>query len=334
MTTPTSPRAEEVLREYLGRTAPDLFGGPGGITGLERSRFPLVTSYEAYVLTARLVGGGERKAFLKDFGVSARPKDGPRERRERERRVYQELLAGAGLGTPRYYGSVWDEAEGRFWLLLEYVDGTPVGYCDLACWAPAAAALGRMHGYFGRQADRLRGCDFLIRHDAESFRTKADMALRDVGQLTPHLVDRLKPLVNRYLGLVPVLTDQPSTLLHGGCRATNILIRVAPDPARVCILDWEEAGLGAPLFDVAYLLDGIEPPTLDPLLAAYRRAALAYDLPLPAAGDMMFVMDCFRLHIVMNSFSQAVLKQFKEKGIVKLLSLGERICGGLSRRAS
>src|SRR5262249_25448943 len=155
----------------------------------------------------------------------------------------------------------------------------------------------------------LRGCGFLIRHDAESFRAKADRALQDVGQLTPHLVGRLAPLVERYLGLVPVLTDQPATLLHGGCRATNIPIRVASGPSRACILDWEEAGFGAPLFDVAYLLDGIEPPTLGPLLEAYRREALAYDLPLPAAADMKFVMDCFRLHLVMNSFSQAVLKQ-------------------------
>ncbi|HKB00605.1 MAG TPA: aminoglycoside phosphotransferase family protein [Gemmataceae bacterium] len=330
-----SPRADEdVLRHCLEQAAPDVFGGPGGIATLHRDRCKLVTSYDAYVLTARLAAGGEVRAFLKDFGVSARPKDGPRERRERELQVYRELLADAGLGTPRYYGSVWDAAAGRFWLLLEYVDGTPVGYCDLACWAPAAAVLGRLHGHFGRYAGRLGAHDFLIRHDTESYRAKADMAVCDVGQLAPYLVDRLAPVVRRYLELVPVLVDQPVTLLHGGCRATNILIRVAYDPDRACILDWEEAGIGAPLFDVAYLLDGIEPPTIDPLLEAYRRDARAYGLPLPAPADMKYVMDCFRLHLVMNSFSQAVLKRFKENGILKLLALGERICDGLARRGS
>src|SRR5205823_228814 len=83
--------------------------------------------YAAEVLTVRLDSGAAFRVFLKNFGLSARPKDGPRQRREREVRVYRELLAGAGLGTAGYYGSVLDEARGRLWLLLEYVDGTPGG---------------------------------------------------------------------------------------------------------------------------------------------------------------------------------------------------------------
>ena len=77
------------------------------------------------------------------------------------------------------------------------------------------------------------------------------------------------------------MTSHPPTLIRMGLPAANILVKVASDPSRVCIIDWEEAAFGSPLYDVAYLLDGIEPPTLDRLLDAYRQEALAFDISLP-----------------------------------------------------
>ena len=316
---------EEVLRQCLGPAVRATAGGRATIAGIDRRRFDLATSYAAEVLTVRLDSGAAFQVFLKNFGLSARPKDGPRQRREREVRVYRELLAGAGLGTAGYYGSVLDEARGRLWLLLEYVDGTPVGYCDLDSWAPAAAQLGRLHGHFAGQGDRLRACDFLVRHTADFFWSKAELALRDAAQIAPGLAGRLAAVVDRYGPVVGAMTGQPPTLLHGGCRPSNILIRVAADPSRVCILDWEEAALGAPLVDVAYLLDGIAPPLLDRLLGAYRQGAAEYGLALPPPAEMKYLVDCFRLHMVLNSLSQGVLKGYKEKDVAKLLAIGERL---------
>src|SRR5262249_37540942 len=80
--------------------------------------------------------------------------------------------------------------------------------------------------------------------------------------------------------------DGPRRVRRGGCRSTNILVRVASAPDRVCILDWEEAAYGPPLLDLAYLLDGIEPPTLGPLLDAYLAEARAYGLALPPRREM------------------------------------------------
>ena len=37
------------------------------------------------------------------------------------------------------------------------------------------------------------------------------------------------------------------------------------------------------------------------------------------------MVDCFRLHMVMNSLSQAALKGYKENGIVKLLDIGDHL---------
>lgn len=316
---------EDTLRERLERAIPDMLGGGEGIMGIRMAPFKLSTSYNTYLVTVQLISGDEFKVFLKDFGFSVRPKDNPKQRRERELLVYQDLLAEAGIGTARCYGSIMDESQGRFWLLLEFVDGSPVAYCDIEYWASAAGALGRMHGYFAQQSARLRACDFLIRHNADFFWSKAGLALRNVSQISRRLADRLAKIIDRYAPIVDIMTGQPPTLLHGGCRPTNILVKVASDPSRVCIIDWEEAAFGSPLFDIAYLLDGFEPPTLDRLLDAYRQEALAFDISLPPKEDMKYIVNCFRLHMVMNSLSQAALKGYKEKGIVKLLDIGDHL---------
>jgi uncharacterized protein (DUF2461 family) len=316
---------EEMMRERLEPMIPTMLGVGEKIMDIRLSRFKLSTSYNTYLVTVRLINGDEFKVFLKDFGFSVRPKDSPKQRRERELRVYRDLLAEAEIGAARYYGSISDESQGRFWLLLEFVDGSPVAYCNIEYWAPAAGGLGRMHGYFAQQGDRFRACDFLIRHNADFFWSKAGLALRNVSQISPRLVDRLANIIDRYAPIVDIMTSQPPTFIHGGCRPTNILVKVASDPSRVCIIDWEEAAFGSPLYDVAYLLDGFEPPTLDRLLDAYRREALAFDISLPPNEDMKYIVNCFRLHMVMNSLSQAALKGYKENDIVKLLDIGDHL---------
>jgi aminoglycoside phosphotransferase (APT) family kinase protein len=321
-----APETDEgAMRERLERMIPTMLGGGEKIMDIRLSRFKLSTSYDTYQVTVQLINGDEFKVFLKDFGFSVRPKDSPKQRRERELRVYRDLLTEAEIGTARYYGSLFDESEGRFWLLLEFVDGSPVAYCNIEYWAPAAGGLGRLHGYFAQQGARLRACDFLIRHNADFFWSKAALALRNVSQISSQLADRLANIVDRYAPIVDIMASQPPTLLHGGCRPTNILVKVASDPSRVCIIDWEEAAFGSPLYDVAYLLDGFEPPTLDRLLDAYRQEALAFDISLPPKEDMKYIVNCFRLHMVMNSLSQAALKGYKEKGIVKLLDIGKHL---------
>src|SRR5215211_6514420 len=101
---------EEVLRQCLEPAIAELLGGRPTIAAIRHARFDLATSYDARVVTVGLNGGQTLRVFVKDFGFTVRPKDGPRERREREVGVYRDLLRnGAELGTARYYGSVLDE---------------------------------------------------------------------------------------------------------------------------------------------------------------------------------------------------------------------------------
>jgi aminoglycoside phosphotransferase (APT) family kinase protein len=273
----------------------------------------------------RLATGEGLQFFLKDFGVSQFPKESMQRQGDREVRVYRDLLARAGLGVPGYYGSVWEESQGRFWLLLEFVDGTPLSYCVFDYWVRAAAWLGSLHGSFARQADRLRACDFLVRHDADFFRSKARLALEGVSRLWPALASRLADVVGRYEACVEVMVRQPPTLVHGSYNPRNILIDARSEPARVSPVDWEMAAVGSALYDLAYLAYGFEPPSLNRLIDAYRDEARAHDVALPNREAMRHALDCFLLHRVLKALSGAQQRTLPEGRVARLVGEAERL---------
>lgn len=325
MTTTAFTRADDdALRDCL-RAALPAARAPRPDVRVGWSRFALATSYDTHVATVPLADGEQLAVFVKDFGRSVRYKDGARFRREREVGVYRELLAGTGLGTAACYGAILDDANGRLWLLLEMVRGEPVGYRPLEEWAPAVTALGRVHAHFAGLAGRLAGLPFLVRQTREYFLATAESALHATARLAPACLARLTTLVRRYPPVVERIANQPPTLVHGGCRPTNILIRIAGEPERSCIVDWEEAGIGAPALDLIYLLDGIAPPLLDRLLDAYEAEARAGGLALPPRRELRFLMDCCHLHMTFGSLARAVPQGYDAQAVAKLVGIGERI---------
>ena len=70
----------------------------------------------------------------------------------------------------------WDESQGTFWLLLEFVNGVEVRFCEFEYWIAAAGWLGRLQGYFTQHSDRLSACDFLVHHDTDFFQSRAELA--------------------------------------------------------------------------------------------------------------------------------------------------------------
>jgi hypothetical protein len=313
---------EEALRRCLEGAFPAPFG-ESPVAGFSRLRSEASASYESYVVTVRLAGGGERKLFLKDFGFSRLPKDALDQQSGRELAVYRDLLANAELDTARYHGSVWDGSARRFWLLLEFVDGLLLRDCELDSWVAAAGWLGRMQGCYARHQDRLGGCDFLQRHDAGFFRAKAEKAVRAVWQTSASLAARLGNLLSRYERLVAVMISQPRTLVHGSYRPENILVDGHFQPPRVCPIDWELAAVGAPLYDLAFITDGFKPAELDRLWGAYREQAGAWNITVPDRAEMRYVVDCFRLHKVLKSLSESWEKRFPAATVAKLVEMGE-----------
>jgi hypothetical protein len=324
-TTGTSKRAEETLRQCVERIVADEFGRGAAVAGIDRERSDHSSSYAADVVTVRLAGGEVFRLFLKDFGSSELPKDEPGQQRDRELRVYRELLAGASLGTARYHGSVWEAAQGRFWLLLEFVGGTPLAYCDFDYWVAAAGWLARLHGHFAGQANRLRGCDFLVRHDDSFFWSKARLALAAVREVSPPLADRLAGALSGYGRCVEVMVGQPPTLVHGAYKPRHILVDRSSRPPGLCPVDWELAALGSGYYDLAFLAYGFDPPSLGSLLDAYRDEARAHGMPVPGSDRMRHVVDCFRLHRVLKVLAGAQARELPEGTVASLVESGERL---------
>jgi hypothetical protein len=320
----SKPTDEDLLRQCLEPLWRDTRQEGGRVLGVHRQRFDQATSYAGSIVTVRLTGGAEVRLFLKDFGFSQLPKDGLDQRRWREVRVYRDLLAEAGLGTPGYYGSVWDGAEGRYWLLLEFVNGRLLRDLGPVEYALAAAGwLGRMHGYFARHPHRLRGCDFLACHDAAFFFSRAELALRAVAQISAPLAGRLAGLLKGYDRLVEVLAGQPPALVHGSYRPENLLVKGDPGPAAICPIDWELAALGSPLYDLAFLSDKFRQPKRERLRTAYREEAGKFPLPLPGEEEMRYVVDGYRLHKTLKSLSEAAEKKYPENKVAKLVEVVE-----------
>jgi hypothetical protein len=318
------------LRQFLEGVLSDRSASGPAIVGLDRAPCEHWGSYENEILTVRLADGDELRLFLKNFGRSKLPKDAAGERRERELRVYSDLLDGAELGTARFYAAEWDTAASRFWLFLEFVDGEPLRYCGFEHWLEAAAWLARLHGRFsGRQA-QLRTSRFLMRHDAAFFFGAAHRALEAVAGLSDVLARRLASVLETYEPVVTVLSREPDTLVHGSFRPQNVLVARSCEPSRICPTDWELAAFGRSIHDLAFLCNGFRSPQLDELLDAYDREARRVGLPLRNRDELRHEIDCFRLHKTISSLGHLGQWPHPARTASEVVAAAEELAGTLT----
>jgi aminoglycoside phosphotransferase (APT) family kinase protein len=322
---PSDQTDKHILRQNIEQIIAGQFGKRSEVTGVQRRRFAHIGSYDCDLITVQLSTGDEFKLFLKDYCVSRKSKDEPEYRRERELRVYRDLLSQAELGPPEYYGSVWDASAGRFWLFLEFVDGLVVQHEDVEYGMLAADWLGKMQGFFTQHPEILSSSDFLIRQDGEFFRSKAERALWNVAQISPTSARRLTEIVERYEQVIKVLESQPQSLVHGGYIPWHILVDIAHRPARVCAVDWESAAFGPTLYDLAYFTHGMEAQSRGRVLDAYQRAAIQHGVPTPDRIQMQFIVDCLGLHRVLDWLSRGMEKLFSEDKVTRLVDQAEQL---------
>lgn len=322
---------EAALQNLLQDALPRAGARADALVGVEKRLLPSTTSYTTVAVTARLRGGGAVRLFLKDFGYSRLPKDDAGSRRLREVHVYRDLLAGADVGTPEYYGSLWDEPGGRMWLALELLDGVQLRGCGFEAWIPSAAWLARLHAHFQGRAAELERSPLLVRHDEDYFRSKAGSALRDLRRFSGRSMRRTADLLAGYGELAATMASRPRTLVHGNYRSKNVVIQRSPTGVRVAPVDWEVAAIGSPLYDLGHLLDGYRGKRLRALLDAYRSEAEQLGVSVPAEAEALRLMDSFCLHRVVKSLARSIEKGFGERDVSDLLDHGERLRGRLFR---
>ena len=191
----------------------------------------------------------------------------------REIEVYRTLLDGARIGTPELVASLVDPDRGRYWLVVERVSGTPLYQIGLERWHQVARWLAALHDRF---AD-IEPTEHLLRYDRSYF------------ELWPTRAD-VHP--SGYDAVVDRLARFPATLVHGELYASNVML--AGD--RVCAVDWELAGVGPGVLDLAALTLGLEDGEAAALVETYRLACAEQ----PDARELGFDLDCARLHLAIQ----------------------------------
>jgi Phosphotransferase enzyme family len=246
-----------------------------GVGALQRRPFECRSS--APVLELEVDG---RMLLLKDLSPSALT-DRARAAKldflhdpSREPRVYQSLLARAELGTAKLETVFVDPEPRRYWLVVEKVAGVPLYQVgDLAQWAEVLGWLARCHDHFAG----LAPADYLLRYDERFF------------ELWPR---RASVTLPGYDSVVARLASLPRTLVHGDFYPSNVLVSAG----RVCVVDWELAGLGPGVLDVAAITLGLPAADSDMLAEAYRQA-LAHP---PTSASLAADLDCARLHLALQ----------------------------------
>lgn len=217
-----------------------------------REPSPYATLFPVEIVKVVTDCGNEVHFFVKHFGDEE--SDHPdKQCRDREIRIYEELLQDKTLPVVKYYGSRRNEVTGRREMYLEYVDDWKLKYHDLEHWFTAAQRLAHLHAHFGGRRDELLACNFLLRFDRAYFRYWARRALDVVTRRSLELGGTLLPIVEQCGVAIDLIVSQPVTLVHNDLSAKNIIASRSSHPARICIVDWEMAGVGCGVLDLAHL---------------------------------------------------------------------------------
>jgi aminoglycoside phosphotransferase (APT) family kinase protein len=225
------------------------------VTRLERRPSEYSSSFALEELDVALESGRELELMFKDVGrrepavAAAKPDFLYDPLREIE--VYREVLEPAKLGTPRFHGADTE----RGWLFIERVRGVELFQVgSRATWEAVARWLAGAHAVLAAAAERAPRA---IRYDREYLERWPRRALEharargdaEAEEVLTRVVHGYDDVVDRLLGL-------PTTLIHGEFYASNVLVDRFTDPIRTAPVDWEQAGVGPALVDLAALTAG------------------------------------------------------------------------------
>ena len=284
------------------------------VAGVRRTALPFPGTYDSCVLEVTLASGRETRLFLKDLASCPDFKADRAGRRARELSVYRDVLSGADLGTARFYGCPGDR-----WLLLEYVEGLPVKYCDIPDWHHSVRWLGRMHATLAGRIDELRQSSRLPVNGERGSWEIAAKAMRSVHQFSPSYERRLARALHRWYVAVEAMTEGPLTLVHGAYRPEEVLIQKTSRGPRVCPVDWENAALGSTLVDFANFTEGFEGNELDLLFDRYREEAATHGWETPVGERARFAMACHRLQKNLTRLAHAAPRGYPSAEVEQLL---------------
>jgi aminoglycoside phosphotransferase len=221
------------------------------VVSVDRRPHPYGTSFPLEELDVTLDDGTRLELVFKDLGLdglegSARHAKEPRSHDpNRELEAYR-MLDGAGLGTPRLYAAMSEP--GRSWLVIERVPGAPLWqFGEREVWTDAAAWVAAMHRHF-RSARRRPGSSLLV-YDGAAARRALRRAIANASGRSRATLERIAA---GFAHIADWFDRAPRTLVHGDFHPSNVLV----DGHRITPVDWERAGIGPGLLDLASLTAG------------------------------------------------------------------------------
>lgn len=252
-----------ILERELGQ----YFGSTPKITRLSRRPSAYRTSFTIEELVLDLDDGKHLDIIFKDLSWLALSDETRQVKPQflhnplREIEVYRTILALHQIGTATCYGVHVDEPRQLYWLFLEKVPGLELYQIgEFEKWQAVARWLAEFHNRFAMQVDRLKNLASLLRYDGAFYRRWLQRACAyvDCNSMTRlrNAKKALTWLAARYEKVVERLVELPPTFIHGEFYASNVLIRDEIDGLYVCPVDWEMAGVGPGLIDLAALTAG------------------------------------------------------------------------------
>jgi len=282
-----SERLGDELRHIVSRQRPGV-----QIESMVKLRRPARSSWSVEDVHLRLDDGSSVRLIWKDLDREAPESNSSLVKPahvldlRREPWVYKEVLGPAGEG-PVCWGAVSDEEAGVHWLFLEPVPGEPLCECgDLPSWEAAASWLGRFHArHLGMEPN---GAPLLF-HGGTLYEWWFRRALERAHEGT---VSFIRGLAATYRTAVQTVMSSPWTFIHGEFCPANILVDTATTPTRVVPLDWEMAGRGPAILDLAALVaGGWSERDRRSMASAYRSAWMAAGAPAPSIEGLLRLLE-------------------------------------------
>ncbi len=233
------------------------------IVGLDRKDYDFRSSYHLQQLTVSFDDGSQLPMLLKDLSAKNVPPEIARARpdflycAEREIGVYSEFLSNVMLDTAQLYATAVDYDLGRFWLFIEKVAGRELyQFGELEIWQAAARWLARFQRECANFSLDYNALKPLV-WDGVNFTRLFEIAqvqLADGESFGSGALERFRPVADTFRAAIDTLVASSQTLVHGEFYASNILVR--DRSGNICPIDWETAGWGSRLIDLAALISG------------------------------------------------------------------------------
>ena len=297
---------ESVLSEHLGASR--------RVCGVERRQSEYSSSYMLEEVGVQLDDGTSLQLIFKNLSWRAML-EGARAAKPaflydplREIETYRSILTPNGVSAPFCFGALVEPRIERYWLFLEKVSGFKIRHVgEFSVWQEVARWLASLHTRFDLDSEALTQpqAAHLLRYDRDFFRLWIERAaafLKQRGSTLPkNSLASFDRFSSHYEIIVERLATLPHTFIHGDFFASNVLAQQTPAGVRVRPVDWEMAGIGPGLIDLAALTSGTwSEAERNELSMAYYEELVLRGRWRPTRAEFLSALDYCRLHLAVQ----------------------------------